>query len=208
MFFLNFFLLIFCLLFSGNIHATDSPCTGDECKPIAVYNTWEVYSVPDRNSKQENKQICFLASAPIFSSGSYTKRGDPVVYIRHISNEISEVSATPGYPLQKDTYGEIAVSYTKDSLGPIRDQITTTLKDQGLCIIPANQKEKILMDLVVEEFVWFRDYNDDNNVVKSMKRGYYLFFLGKSRKNTCSIDVYSLEGFIKAFNKMNALCQE
>ena len=42
----------------------------------------------------------------------------------------------------------------------------------------------------------------------AMISGNYIVVAAQSPKNTCSLDVYSLMGFTKAYNKMKEICTE
>ena len=52
-----------------------------------------------------------------------------------------------------------------------------------------------------EEQAWLKDVEEDEELIKAMISGNYIVVAAQSPKNTCSLDVYSLMGFTKAYNK-------
>ena len=195
-------IFILSLCFFGDLHAAEeSTCVGNSCKAFDMIEKWQIYSVCDGT-----QLVCFMLSESVFSDGTFSNRSDPYVYVRYISPTIDEVSITPGYKFKPGTYGEVGVSYESDIMPMIKKKIEDG-KNEGKCTNPALNENRYSFDIINNEHAWARDVDTDQKVIRAMKKGYYLYVVGHSPKGTCSVDVYSLTGFIKAYNKMRSMCQ-
>lgn len=136
---------------------------------------WSVFSM-----KQDGKKICYITSTPTKESGNYTRRGEPYLLITYRGNNISEVSASSGYPYK-----------------PKSDVKITVDKKHKINLFTSNDTPKI---------AWANDKNDDKKIVTLMIKGNFMEVHGISKKNTYSKDTYSLLGFGKAYNRMKKIC--
>jgi len=66
----------------------------------------------------------------------------------------------------------------------------------------------ISFEVIDEEQAWVKDVEDDEEMVKAMMSGNYAVAASRSLKDTCSLDVYSLIGFTKAYKKMQEVCKD
>ncbi|MBT3927080.1 MAG: hypothetical protein HOM52_18325 [Rhodospirillaceae bacterium] len=125
------------------------------------------------------KLTCYMYSQPTKKEGNYKKRGDPhaMVTRRRGSKVVEEVSITSGYPYKDKT--------------PIKVKI---------------DGRGFKFGIVQEEHVWADDAAEDKKIVKAMIRGNKLTVRGTSRKDTYSLDSYSLKGFSKTHKAIVKAC--
>ena len=130
---------------------------------------------------EDGKLTCYMYSQPIKQKGNYKKRGDPHIMVtrRRGSEVVEEVSVTSGYPYKETT------------------KIKVVLKIDG---------SDIQFGIIRDEHAWADDANEDKAVVKAMKRGNKLTVRGTSRKDTYSLDTYSLKGFTKTHKAIVRAC--
>ncbi len=129
--------------------------------------------------KEGGKLTCYMYSQPTKKEGNYKKRGDPHIMVtrRRGSDVVEEVSVTSGYPYKEKT--------------------KIKLKIDG---------RNIQFGIVQDEHAWADDAKEDKAVVKAMKRGSKLTVRGTSRKDTYSLDTYSLKGFTKTHKAIVKAC--
>ena len=141
-------------------------------EPEAIFKDWSVFKI-----KQDNKDICYIASTPINREGNYRKRGEPfATIIRVKGSNYDEVNFSSGYIYGKEKNVEIAI------------------------------KNKKFVLFTYEERAWASDKEADSEIIKEMKNGYKMTLQGYSTMNTYSKDTFSLLGFTDAYNKMVSLC--
>ena len=119
--------------------------------------------------KEDGKLICYMYSQPTKKEGNYKRRGDPhaMVTRRRGSSAVEEVSVTSGYPY----------------------------KDNSVVKLKIDGRGFIFEKFVEDEHAWADDAAEDKAMVKAMIRGNKMTVRGTSRKNTYSLDTYSLKGF-------------
>ena len=129
--------------------------------------------------KEGGKLTCYMYSQPTKKEGNYKKRGDPhaMVTRRRGSSVVEEVSVTSGYPYKDKS--------------PIKVQI---------------DGRSFKFGIVQDEHAWADNANEDKATVKAMIRGNRLTVRGTSRKNTYSLDTYSLKGFTKTHKAIVKAC--
>jgi hypothetical protein len=129
--------------------------------------------------QEGDKLTCYMYSQPSKKEGNYKKRGDPHAMItrRRGSVVVEEVSVTSGYPY-------------KDS-SPIKLQVDGRGFNFGI---------------VQDEHAWADNADEDKAAVKAMIRGNKLTVRGTSRKETYSLDTYSLKGFSKTHKAIVKAC--
>ncbi len=125
------------------------------------------------------KLTCYMYSQPSKKEGNYKKRGDPhaMVTRRRGSKVVEEVSITSGYPYKDKTQVKVQIDGRGYKFGIIQD-----------------------------EHAWADDAAEDKKVVKAMIRGNKLTVRGTSRKDTYSLDSYSLKGFSKTHKAIVKAC--
>ena len=128
--------------------------------------------------KEGDKLVCYMYSQPTKKEGNYKKRDDPhaMVTRRRGSSVAEEVSVTSGYPYKDKS--------------PIKGQI---------------DGRGFKFTIVQNEHAWADDA-DDEKAVKAMIRGNKLTVRGTSRKDTYSLDTYSLKGFSKTHKAIVKAC--
>jgi hypothetical protein len=118
--------------------------------------------------KEGGKLTCYMYSQPVKKEGNYKRRGDPhaMVTRRRGSKVVEEVSLSSGYPY--------------------KDDVPLKVKIDG---------RGFKFNNVDGELAWTENAAQDKAVVKAMIRGNKLTVRGTSRKDTYSLDTYSLKGF-------------
>ena len=140
---------------------------------LGTEGSWKIYSL-----KQDNKKICYLASTPTKSSGTFKKRADPYFLVTQKGKDQAEVSASSGFAYQKETDVHITL----------------------------NTKTKFRL-FTQDALSWARDAKTDNGIVNAMTKASTMTVRGTSKKSTFAEDTYSLKGFEKALQKLKSSCQ-
>ena len=141
--------------------------------PEAVFKDWSVFKI-----KQDNKDVCYIASTPINREGNYRKRGEPFATIIRVKGDnYDEVNFSSGYLYNKEKSTEISIG-----------------------------KKKFIL-FTYEERAWAMNKEEDVEIIKAMKKGYKMKLHGYSKLDTNSIDTFSLIGFTEAYNKMVWMCR-
>lgn len=172
----------------------------DEPEFVTKYNDWELYMQTDKENK-----VCFIVSSPIEKSGNYNRRDNSYLWVRYVSQNVDEVSVTPGYRYQNGTAAEMAIYSNKNFKDEEQNKILSKAKS-GSCT--TLNKDNHILDLIEQEQAWARETETDTKIIKMMKSGYYAVVTATSIKDTCSTDIYSLLGFTKAYRQMKSLCAE
>jgi invasion protein IalB len=120
---------------------------------------------------------CYVTSSPVSQSGNDKGRADPFVIVTRTSAHKNEVSVSSGYPYRAGS--DVVVSVDK---------------------APYHFFAKA-------DRAWTKDGATDKMMVEKMKRGNTVIVKGVSKKGYHSQDTYSLSGFTKAYQKMDALCR-
>jgi len=136
------------------------------------YKDWSVYT-----TKRDGLNLCYMVSYPKRKNGNYNKRGQPYVMITNINGQISEVSATGGYPYKNNTEPRVIID-----------------------------GEEHRLSMTKNETAWFKTDEYDAIVIGKMKKGHKMTVKGTSKRGTYSIDTYSLSGFTSAYKKISTLC--
>lgn len=186
-----FLLTLICTLFS--VHAF-----AKVAKPrrVATIKNWQIYI-----SKQKNDQVCFMISRPIRKSGNYNKRYQQYLIINNIASNIDEVSVNSGYKYSSKSIRMIISTDKKFNY-----QKLLTSGKRGKCFYNKKDVFKYNLDVVDKDTAWLDETIKDHNAIQNMKHGYYLLVSAKSPQHFCSIDIYSLEGFTAAYQKMKKVC--
>ena len=129
--------------------------------------------------KEGGKLTCYMYAQPTKQEGNYSKRGPPNAMIaRHRgSAAVEEVSVTSGYPFKDGS--------------PINVQI---------------DGKDFKFGIVQDEHAWADNADEDKSAVRAMIRGNKLTVRGTSRKDTYSLDTYSLKGFSKTYKEIVKAC--
>lgn len=140
---------------------------------ISTEGDWRVFSMT-----QDGKKLCYIASSPQKSKGTFKKRGDAYLLVTYKSPTQGEINASSGYPYKKDT--DVHLTFN----GGKKYRLFT----QG-------------------EQAWARDAETDKDLTEEMKKGSSLVLRGTSRIGSYSEDTYSLKGFTNALETMNKACK-
>ncbi|MBQ4875070.1 MAG: hypothetical protein HRK26_03015 [Rickettsiaceae bacterium H1] len=188
------FLLIIFLFFSISSYADNEPVF------VGQHDNWEVYTQIEAGQK-----VCFMVSSPMEKAGNYKRRGHSYLWVRNISKNIDEISVTPGYKYKTAISPEIAVYRDLHALDQIKRNNLLDKARSGLC--STDHKENHQLSLIEQEQAWARETETDTQLVHNMQKGYYAVVIATSMKDTCSTDIYSLIGFIRAYKQMKSLCE-
>lgn len=137
---------------------------------------WSAHTMDNPNGSK----VCFAASAPASSQGTYTKRGPVQLMISHRpkDNVQEEISVEMGYTLDKDS------------------EVTLTIDGAKKFFLFVNG-----------ETAWAYDKNDDEKIIKALKSGKTAVIEGKSVKGTNSTDTFHLAGITAACNTIQQDCK-
>lgn len=134
---------------------------------------WKLYSI-----EQDGRKICYLASSPTKSKGTFKKRTDPYFLVTHKSADQDEVSASSGFLYKADT--DVHVTF--------------------------GNKQRFRF-FTKEKLSWARDSKADRSVVNAMEKNMSMTVRGTARRGTYAEDTYSLKGFSKALQQMKNTCK-
>ncbi len=141
------------------------------------HKNWSVFSL-----KQDGKKICYITSTPIKEAGNFTRRSEPYLLVTYRGNNISEVSASSGYPYKQKSNVSIDID--------------------------GKTKETLFTSAETPKIAWAKDEKSDAKLVLSMRKGSNLVVSGTSTKGTYSKDTFSLMGFSAALKRMKSLCSK
>ncbi len=141
---------------------------------VERFRDWSLYVHEDPSGK-----ICFIVSLPTKQEGTFTRRGQPRLFVTQFGGENArqEVSVDPGYTYRSGSVVEAVV-------GEVRFELFTE-KDRA----------------------WARSAVDDARLIDAMRRGNQIQIRGTSIRDTWSLDTYSLAGFSAAYRAMMETCR-
>ena len=168
--FIKFFSIIFYLL-SSDIFAEEIAEISDK-EFQAEFQDWSVFK-----GRRADKNICYMISIPIKSTGNFYKRGEPFFLVTNIENDVDEISLSAGFFYNKKADMEVSFGSKKFYLFPHKN------------------------------FAWARDKNDDIEIIKAMQKHEELTTTGIATDNKIAHDLYSLIGFNQAYEKMKKICK-
>lgn len=118
--------------------------------------------------EDEGSKTCYMYSQPKKQEGNYTRRGDPYAMVtRRIGTRtVEEVSVTSGYPYNESAKVKVKIDGKQFEFG-----------------------------IMHNEHAWADDDNEDRAVIEAMIKGIDMSVRGTSKKDTFSMDTYSLKGF-------------
>ncbi len=169
---------------------------------VKRYNNWEVYVHTDI---EDGEKVCFIASSPIDKAGTYKKRTESYLWVRHVTKKIDEVSVTAGYKYKIGFYPEISI-HGKQDLDEKKQESLIQKSRNGNCEV--NKQPKYALTLVDQEQAWARETETDTKIIASLKNSYRAVVTATSTLDSCSTDIYSLMGFTKAYEHMKSLCAQ
>lgn len=144
-----------------------------------IWSAWEV-SGP-------SGKLCYISARPTSTQTKPpgVKRGEVYVTISHrigaTSQVRDEISFHAGYPIKADRNVGAAVDKTK----------TFDFERRA----PATP-----------ELIWSKSPETDKAMVAAMRSGRELVFTGTSQRGTTTVDVFKLDGFVKALDAANKAC--
>jgi hypothetical protein len=125
----------------------------------------------------EGRTVCYAASVPTAKAGNYSKRDEPFLMVTGRSAGTDEVSVSSGF------------GYKEGS------EVTLTVEGRAFTLFTSGDR------------AWASDAKQDNQLIAAMMKGSTLTAKGTSARGTYALDTYSLKGFIKAHQRMKALCR-
>ncbi|MCZ6721731.1 MAG: hypothetical protein O7A65_09345 [Proteobacteria bacterium] len=127
---------------------------------------------------ENGKKFCYIHSEPIKEDGDYTRRGDAYLLVIHrTGGGEDQVSVHSGYPYKEGT------------------EVEVTIGDAGFKLFVRGDK------------AWTYPGDGDRVLIGAMVHGLTMTVKGTSRKDTYSLDTYSLVGFTKARTAMGEACR-
>ena len=128
---------------------------------------------------ENGRKVCYMVSRPKKEEGNYSRRGEAFAMVtrRQGSPTVEDVSVTSGYPYKEGTAAKVNVDGTIFKFG-----------------------------LMQNEFAWADEPDRNPAIVKAMIKGLKLTVRGTSRKDTYSLDTYSLKGFTATHKAIKKAC--
>ena len=129
----------------------------------------------------KTKSLCYMIAQPENSEGEYTLRGHVriVVYRNNLENQ------------NKNAVGiDFGYSFNENSEA----------------FIEIDSKNKFKLNTFGQTAWTASNTRKDKKIIEAMIKGDELTAFGQSRRGTKTKDTYSLNGFAKAFNKINDYC--
>lgn len=144
-------------------------------KLVDSFRDWNLYTYDGA------EKLCYIASEPKKSTGTYKKRDAPAVLVTRLpGNSVSEeVSVQPGYTYKKDSTVKVSIDGGKP----------WSFFTQG-------------------GHAWANSTADDKAIIQQMRKGSEMKVDGTSTLNTTSSDIYSLAGFTAAHEAMAKVCPD
>ena len=126
-------------------------------------------------------RVCFISSAPKKSAGEYDpdNRGETRIFVSHGPGkaERNVVQIIAGYNYKKQSDVTVKIDKRKFTLFTIEDRAYAESED------------------------------DDDAMIKAMKRGTTMSIIGTSSRGTVTTDTYSLSGFTKTKSVIDKTCK-
>ena len=129
----------------------------------------------------KSKALCYMIAQPEKSEGEYKVRGRVriVVYRNNLENQ------------NKNAVGiDFGYSFPENSKA----------------FIEIDNKKKFKLNTFGQTAWTGTKTKKDNKIIEAMIKGDKLIAFGKSKRGTKTKDIYSLNGFAKAYNKINDYC--
>ena len=129
----------------------------------------------------KSKSLCYIIAQPEKSEGAYKLRGRVriVVYRNNLENQ------------NKNAVGiDFGYSFTENSKA----------------FIEIDNKNKFKLNTFGQTAWTASKTSKDKKIIEAMIKGDKLTAFGQSRRGTKTVDTYSLNGFAKAFSKINDYC--
>lgn len=128
---------------------------------------------------QENKTLCYAMALPQSSKTNYNNKGKSFVnIIKEFGNNNIELNTSVGYIIN-------------DSIGSVEIQIK-------------NNKYPLVN---FQDRAWAYDIEDDKNIINNLLNSASFTIYSKSKSDKYTIDIYSLNGFKEAYNKIIDICK-
>jgi len=145
----------------------------DEPKVLSVHNDWTAYTF-----KEGAGTVCYMASQPKKSEGSYKKRDDVFALITHRPAENT-----------KNVFSYIAgYDYKPGS------DVTLTIDNQSFKLFTH------------KDMAWAKDADTDNKIAAALRKGSKMSVKGTSARGTDTTDNFSLKGTGGASDAINKAC--
>ena len=190
-----------------------------------VHKCWDLYIV----NGDDGTKKCFMTSSPLATSGNYSNRSDPRLWVRYVKPGVEEVSFTPGYKMDGMKVPSVSIYNTAVAFPDKKNRhCVDKCKVVGFCV--SNDFDSLLksavsgncvggnfgeltpssiyeLSVVENEQAWAMDMETDRAIINDMKNGTTAVITANSLIGTCSSDIYSLMGFTSAYKQMKLLCQ-
>ena len=128
---------------------------------------------------QEGRTLCYAMTIPNNSKTNIENRGRPfVTVIKEKNSDKAEFNVSVGYMIN-------------DEIGSIEVQIK-------------NNKYPLIN---FKDMAWTYSSEDDSNIIDDFIASAIFTVYSKSKNNEYSIDIYSLNGFSKAYKNILKLCK-
>ena len=128
----------------------------------------------------KSKNLCYMVAQPEKSEGKYKIRGRVriVIYRNNLENQDENALGIDfGYTFPENSKAKIEIDKKKFKLATFGQTAWTGSKTKK-----------------------------DKKIIKAMIKGNKLIALGESKRGTKTKDIYSLNGFAKAYNEINNYC--
>jgi hypothetical protein len=137
----------------------------------AKFQDWSFFK-----TNRGDKEVCYIASAPIKKNNVFRRRGEPYFIVTNIKNDASEINVSSGFIYNKNYDVELSFYKRKFYLFPYRDN------------------------------AWADSLDDDVEITKEMQRHEEMTVSGMTESGEIAVDIYSLVGFKKAYKAMHKTC--
>ncbi|MDJ0628524.1 MAG: hypothetical protein QNJ44_09725 [Rhodobacter sp.] len=174
---------------------------------VAAYKAWSVFEEPasctvtvqDIGECPQDKlvpQQCWVVSGP---TEIVNKKGDRIVAVERGVIRLF-VSYSPGLNVKGQVSYKSGYPYGENSV------VKLEISDSGYDLIAPGLDKRETSDRDESQFAWSKSDSDDAKIVASMKRGADAVITGVSRRNTTTIDTFSLFGFTAAVEDAEKRC--
>ena len=126
---------------------------------------------------EEGKKICYIASLPVSQEGSITDEHSSYFLVSLFPERSPEISFSPGFELLGNSKVKIDID-----------------------------GQTAFLNKIVGKIAWSETSNEDQQIIKSLKKGIKLKVLSTNLNGKFAFDIFSLKGFTAAYNKMMTLC--
>ncbi len=127
--------------------------------------------------QQNNQNVCYAVSTPKSLNGNHRDDREPYIMVSFFGKVKQEISISAGYFYRPNSVVSVSIDGIQERFIAENDTLA-----------------------------WPEKHGSDKQIINEMVNSFKILVFSESNASTYSVDIYSLNGFKKAFNKIKELC--